>query len=273
MAVTNYVWDVENDSYLMETDGSDNTTVAYTSEPVQYGRVIFQHRDGETNYYHFDVQGSTRQITNAATVVTDTQLYDSFGLSLSTSGTTVNNLRYIAEPGYYHDPQNSNYYTRARSFEPTIARWTSFPFAVVPRFANYVYVLNRPIIYDAPSGLYNFRAKDINSMTGRSVRRTFYKSIGGRNLQRAQFGLSATAPARNWVIVILPAGGRLAPLSCGDTAERRWKFKIPGGAPCDGYFVQKVSVRVEGTRDCDKEDEIETYEYWETFGPVIVHGV
>src|SRR2546422_1046083 len=36
MAVTNYLWDVENDSYLAETDGSDSTTAVYTNEPDHY---------------------------------------------------------------------------------------------------------------------------------------------------------------------------------------------------------------------------------------------
>ena len=50
MATTHYLWDMENDSYLVEKDGA--TTVVYTNEPVQYGRLLSQRRGSTTSYYH-----------------------------------------------------------------------------------------------------------------------------------------------------------------------------------------------------------------------------
>jgi hypothetical protein len=65
MPVTNYIWDVATDSYLMETDENGDTTAVYTNEPDLYGKLISQRRDGTTSYHHFDGQQSTRELTNA----------------------------------------------------------------------------------------------------------------------------------------------------------------------------------------------------------------
>ncbi len=72
MPVTNYIWDDENDSLLMETDENGDTTAVYTTEPEPYGRVISQRRNGNTSYYHYDAQGNTVALTDESGNVTDT---------------------------------------------------------------------------------------------------------------------------------------------------------------------------------------------------------
>jgi hypothetical protein len=114
MPVTNYIWDVVNDSYLMETDETGAATAVYTSEPVQYGRLISQRRDGVTSYYHFDGQGSTRQLTDENQNVTDTYTYSAFGETVASLGTTVNSFAYKGTMGYYSDSESSDFYVRAR---------------------------------------------------------------------------------------------------------------------------------------------------------------
>ena len=74
MSVTNYIWDAENDSYLMETDENDSTTVVYTNEPVEFGSLVSQHRGGTKSYYHFDAQGSTRALTDENEDITSVNL-------------------------------------------------------------------------------------------------------------------------------------------------------------------------------------------------------
>src|SRR5712691_10910914 len=122
MPVTNYIWDDENDSLLMETDENDNTTVVYTNEPDHYGHVISQRRGNDTSYYHFDANGSTQALTNAAGDVTDSYLYDAFGAMLSVSGATQNAFRYLGAFGYYFDSALLITYVRARSYKPALAR-------------------------------------------------------------------------------------------------------------------------------------------------------
>src|SRR5947208_2397070 len=100
MPVTNYIWDVENDNYLAETDDGGNTTAVYTNEPEPYGRLISQRRGNDTSYYHFDTLGSTRGLTNSSQVVTDTNIHDAWGVNVASSGTTVTPFRFIGEHGY-----------------------------------------------------------------------------------------------------------------------------------------------------------------------------
>ncbi len=142
MAVANYVWDVENDSYLMETDEIDNTAAVFTNEPDQYGRVASQRRGNDTSYYHFDVLGSTSQLTNAASNVSDSYLCDAFGNSITTTGLTINPFRYLGEFGYYFDPLLSTTYVRARFYEPAINRWCSQdPIGILANIVPDAYVL------------------------------------------------------------------------------------------------------------------------------------
>ena len=75
MPTSHYLWDFENDSYLMEKDESGATTAVYTNEPVPYGKLISQRRGAETRYYHFDAQGSTRQLTDHTQNLTDEYTY------------------------------------------------------------------------------------------------------------------------------------------------------------------------------------------------------
>jgi RHS repeat-associated protein len=154
MPTTKYIWDVESDNVLMETDENDVTTVVYTSEPHEFGSLISQRRVSTTSYYHYDALGSTRVLTDSTETVTDTYIYTAFGETVTTTGATTNPFRYVGEAGYYFDPATDDYYVRARRFTPAIARWST----VDPQGFNdglnlYVYVHNQPLIGVDPSGL------------------------------------------------------------------------------------------------------------------------
>ena len=94
MTVTNYIWDVESDNLLMETDASGATTAVYTNEPDVFGELVSQRRGGVTSYYHFDAQRSTRELTEANQNVTDTATYTAFGEAVASSGVTSNPFGY-----------------------------------------------------------------------------------------------------------------------------------------------------------------------------------
>lgn len=126
-----FVWDPVADAYLSELDVSNTTQVVYTQEPQQFGRVISQRRSSTSNWYHTDSLGSTRALTNVSQVVSDTYLCDAWGNPISSTGTTVNPFRWVGNVGYYFDTATGLFYIRARTYQPTIARWTS----VDPLFA------------------------------------------------------------------------------------------------------------------------------------------
>jgi len=86
----------------------------YTNEPGPYGPLMSQRRGGQTNYYHFDGQGSTRQMTDASQNVTDSARYSAFGEVLGISGSTTNPFGYKGAIGYYVNAQSPELYVRAR---------------------------------------------------------------------------------------------------------------------------------------------------------------
>ncbi len=125
MPVTHYIWDEVNDTLLMEKDEAGNTIAEYTHEPAQYGPLISQRRNGQTRYHHFDGQGSTRALTDESGAVTDTYTYTAFGEPVAKSGVTTNPFGYKGALGYYVNPDTSDLYVRARTYQPRVARWLS----------------------------------------------------------------------------------------------------------------------------------------------------
>lgn len=165
MPTTHYIWDVENDSYLMEKDGAGATTAVYANEPVQYGKLISQRRGNTTSYYHFDAQQSTRQLTDQNQNVTDEYTYTAFGETVAASEMTTNPFKYIGIRGYYLDTETAHLYVRGRTYSPTHARWLSpDPLLLIDgkELSNeglpdvtvnlYLYGSNSPITLSDPSG-------------------------------------------------------------------------------------------------------------------------
>jgi RHS repeat-associated protein len=154
MPVTNYIWDVVGDNYLMETDGNGATTAVYTNEPDPFGKLISQRRNSATSYHHFDAQQSTRELTDADEAVTDTYTYKAFGETSASSGTTTNPFRYIGRPGYYYDRETADYYIRARAYSPATGQFISpDPLGFAVGDGNlYRYVCNNPINATDPTG-------------------------------------------------------------------------------------------------------------------------
>ena len=140
MPVTNFIWDPETDAYLMETDGSDQTTAVYTNEPVPYGSLISQRRGAETSYHHQDGLGNTRELTNASEVVTDTNMYDAWGVNVDSTGTTENPFKWRGRNGYHFDAATGEYYARSRTYRPGTGRWMT---------ADPLYFVDGPNLYAA----------------------------------------------------------------------------------------------------------------------------
>ncbi len=153
MSVTYYIWDEVNDTVLMETDRSGNPTAVYTNEPGQFGALISERQGGQSQYYHFDAIGSTRQLTNSVAQVTDSYLYDAFGNTVQGSGTSVVPYHFVGRLGYYLNQELAEYYVRARHYAPSVVRWLSQgPIGHVDRSNLYEYVRNSPLMGTDPSG-------------------------------------------------------------------------------------------------------------------------
>lgn len=79
MSETWFIWDELSDNVRMEVDETGAVTAEYMNKPDQFGSLLSQRRSGTNSFYHFDAQGSTRQLTNDADTVTDTYIYTAFG--------------------------------------------------------------------------------------------------------------------------------------------------------------------------------------------------
>lgn len=107
------------------------------------------------SYFGYDGHGSTRLLTdsNGAQISPSSFDYDAFGNSLF-GGTTLTNLLYSGE---YWDTEKASYYLRARSYDPTIGRFTSFDsFEADPQsptnLHKYIYARSNPVRYVDPTG-------------------------------------------------------------------------------------------------------------------------
>jgi RHS repeat-associated protein len=153
VTVTNYIWDVENDTCLMETDENGETKVVYSHEPTQFGGLISQRREGQTYYHHYDALGSTRQLTDADENVTDEYVYTAWGEPVVASGTTENPYRWVGRWGYYWDEATGTYYVRRRDYQPTTSLWLSADLFASYAQSSYVYADASPLNQIDPSGL------------------------------------------------------------------------------------------------------------------------
>jgi RHS repeat-associated protein len=206
MAVTNYIWDELSDSVLMETDGSGATTAVYTQEPGPFGGLISERRGNQSRYYHYDGLGSTRQLTDATGQVTDTYLYEAYGQLVQSSGTTVNPFRFVGRLGYYFDQDLSEYYVRARHYDPRLARWLAVdPIGYGTTLNLFAYVTNRPTTRLDPSGT-----------TVECGKLWIRCSHNGKYYRVPVYGESAYPRAYGADCWVPPGQGIVCSLSCGD---------------------------------------------------------
>jgi RHS repeat-associated protein len=139
----------------METDDGGNPTAAYTNDPGPFGGLISGRQGSQSQYYHFDALGSTRQLTNSTGLVTDTCLDDAFGNTIQSTGSSVVPYHFIGRLGYYYDGETARYYVRARYLGTVLALWFSQdPLGLLLAPSNlYTYAANNPLVVIDPSGL------------------------------------------------------------------------------------------------------------------------
>lgn len=142
---TNYIWDEAN--LLAEADGANAINTVYTIEPEQYGNLVSSRIANTPSYHHFDVLGSTRQLTNAAGTVTDKIIYDAWGNIVGRNGSTSSSLLWVGQLGYYFDPETNMFSIRERPYESTASRWLSRDPAMYSEMEPFYYAVNNPYSY------------------------------------------------------------------------------------------------------------------------------
>ena len=159
---TRYLIDPNQSQAQVLAEYQPNGTVQST---YTYGLdLISQNQSGNYSFYLVDGLGSTRILTNAIGNITDTYNYEAFGNLISSTGNTINNYRYAGEQ---YDSNLSQYYLRARYYDPSEGRFTARdPFAgflTQPlSLAKYSYTYNNPVNLTDPSGMYVCLAEESN---------------------------------------------------------------------------------------------------------------
>ncbi|MDZ4384162.1 MAG: RHS repeat-associated core domain-containing protein, partial [Nitrospirota bacterium] len=163
-AITDFLVDpMDRSGYpqvLLERDGGGSSIASYV-----YGNgLIRANIGGAVSYYHPDALGSTRALTNALGVISDTYDYDAFGNMAAQTGTTANAYLFAGEQ---MEPAMDLYYMRARYMDPQTGRFTSMdPFAGSPfdpmSLHKYVYALNNPVNITDPSGEFSMMSISIS---------------------------------------------------------------------------------------------------------------
>lgn len=120
---------------------------AYTHGP---GPVAVSNNSG-TSYLHTDLQGSVREVTDAAGLATSQHAYEPFGIPRPGSATTT--ASGLAWAGQYTDP-NGLSHLRARQYDPhTGAFQVPDPASTTAPGATYTYANSNPMTGADPLGL------------------------------------------------------------------------------------------------------------------------
>ena len=126
-----------------------NTTVYYTR-----GFELISRREGTTaSYYVYDGGLSVRALTNEASTVTDTIVFDAFGNETGRTGTTDNPY------GFQGEEQDATglYYLRARYMDPAAGTFTTMDtyggsLSDPMSLHKYLFANSNPVMYSDPSG-------------------------------------------------------------------------------------------------------------------------
>ena len=117
-----------------------------------YTPGLSERRGTMSKFYHGDALGSTRGITNGSQTVTDTVLYDGFGMTVSRTGTTPTPFGFVGKGQYQTDNDSGLQLLGHRYYDASVGRFISSD----PAKAGdnwYAYCGNRPLSGIDPNGL------------------------------------------------------------------------------------------------------------------------
>ncbi|MGQ9610193.1 MAG: RHS repeat-associated core domain-containing protein [bacterium] len=160
--ITKYLLDknLQFTQVLLETTGAGANIASYV-----YGDgLISQKRGASRFYYHIDKQMTVRLLTNSAQNITDTYVFDAFGVLLQRTGSTTNNYLFTGEQ---YDPNVGFYYLRARHYNPAYGRFISMDpwqgdIFEPATLHKYVYAYNNPLNYIDPTGKFGLASISIS---------------------------------------------------------------------------------------------------------------
>ena len=230
-----FVWDDQN--YLQQTDAAHDTQVEYTSEPQTYGNLVSHRQSGATTYYQFDALGSTRGLSNAGEVLLATYDYGAWGTLLG-SPTLLTPFLWVGRVGYHWDAESQNQYVRAQ---------------VLPAGRGEVGECGSMVFRSAS----DYYAPQLTS----------FEITYGDNTNESTFAYALGCPVigfdpsgKVWVRTLF----RKEPDCPSKPAIVKVAVHLHRKAPCNGFVVQKVTVRCTKSR-CGEAGTAEDFSYWEAW--------
>jgi RHS repeat-associated protein len=133
-------------------DGTTPASAVLKDGSAVYTPGLSERRGTTSKFYHADALGSTRGITNASQAVTDSVLYDGFGMTVSRTGTTPTPFGFVGKGQYQTDNDSGLMLLGHRYYDASVGRFISSD----PAKAGdnwYAYCDNNPLSRIDPSGL------------------------------------------------------------------------------------------------------------------------
>lgn len=153
-ASNNFWWDPLSYQLTAETTNTGTLTRAYTNG---LGPVGFTTSTNATptngNWYHQDLQGSTRAVTNSSGAISATASYEPYGVPRGSQQLTTDPKSPLGWAGEYTDPDTTSH-LRARQYNPKLGAFVvPDPAKSTAASATYTYANNNPFTNSDPSGL------------------------------------------------------------------------------------------------------------------------
>jgi RHS repeat-associated protein len=183
--------------------------VQYGTYTYVYGLDLISMTDGSSNqkYFSYDGLGSVTDITNGSGTVTDTFVYDVFGVVTARSGSTVSIGKFTGEQADDAAGDSGFYFLRARHYDPATGRFIGKDNV---QFAQrYVYGDNNPALLIDPTGECAGPVSKVCKAIGNAAKEV--KAYGNRadcvsvaltttSIALVTTGLVVSAPAQPFVV-------------------------------------------------------------------------
>ena len=133
-------------------DGTTPASAVLKDGSAVYTPGLSERRGTTSKFYHGDALGSTRGITNTSQAVTDSVLYDGFGMTVSRAGTTPTPFGFVGKGQYQTDSDSGLQLLGHRYYDASVGRFISSD----PAKAGdnwYAYCDNNPLQKTDPLGL------------------------------------------------------------------------------------------------------------------------